>query len=354
MPTLTLAEVAALTGGRVDGDASRSVSGCAPPHAAGPDDLTFVFGAAALAQFLASPAGAAIVSEKAEAPGRDVVRCRHPQLAMAQALAALHPDEAPAEGVHPSALVDPSAEVGARVRVGPYAVVEAGARLLDDAVVGASCFVGRGSVVGEATRLHAHVTLYHGVRLGRRCIVHSGVVLGADGFGFVPAGGRHVKIPQVAGVEVGDDVEIGANSCVDRGTMTPTRIGSGTKIDNLVQVGHNCEIGERVILCGQVALAGSTIVEDDVVLAGQVGAAGHLRIGRGVVAAARAGIISSVGAGEKVGGHPHTDVDGWLKSAAALRHLPELRADLRRLARRVEELEGRPAAEAGNGGGAAS
>lgn len=339
MHALTLDEIARRTGGTVAGDGTRVVTGAAPPHLAGPDDLTFVFGEKALGQFLASRAAAAIVPENCTAPGRDVVLHRNPQAAMATALAALHPEDRPAPGVHASAVVHAGARIGVRVHVGPYAVVERDAVLADDVVVGAGCYVGTGCDVGAGTRLHPHSVLYAGVRLGRGCIVHSGVVIGADGFGFARAGGRHVKIPQIAGVVIGDDVEIGANACVDRGTMTPTKVGTNTKIDNLVQVGHNCEVGDRVILCGQTALAGSTVVEDDVTLAGMVGVAGHLRIGKGVMAAAGTGIISDVEPGTRVAGHPHVPLEEWMRSAVALRHLPELRADVRRLAQRVAELE---------------
>jgi UDP-3-O-[3-hydroxymyristoyl] glucosamine N-acyltransferase len=242
--------------------------------------------------------------------------------------------------VHATAVVDPSARLGAGVHVGPNAVIERDAVIGDGAVVEASCYVGAGSEVGAGTRLYPRVTLYDGVRVGRDCILHSGVVLGADGFGFARVGGRHRKIPQVGGVVVGDDVEIGANSCIDRGTMEPTRIGTNTKIDNLVQVGHNCVVGERVILCGQVGIAGTTVIESDAVLGGQAGVAGHLTIGRGAMAAAQAGIISSVEAGAKVGGHPHMPLPEWLRMQAAMRQLVEMRAELKRLTERVAALDG--------------
>lgn len=339
MARLTLDEIAALTGGRVEGDGTRVVTGAKPPHVAGPDDLTFAFSDRALAEFLGSQAAAAIVHEGAEVAGRAVIRHRNAPSAMPAVLSALYPEERPAPGVHPAAVVHPAAHLGARVHVGAYAVIEQGAEVADDAVVGAGCYVGPRCRIGEGTRLHPHAVLYADVRIGRGCVVHSGVVLGADGFGFVRAGGRHQKIPQVAGVVVGDDVEVGANTCIDRGTMTPTRIGSNTKIDNLAQVGHNCEIGDRVIVCGQAALAGSTVIEDDVTLAGAVGAKGHLRIGRGVVAAAGTGITSDVEPGARIAGYPHAPLEQWLRVSAVVRHLPEMRAELRKLAQRVAELE---------------
>jgi UDP-3-O-[3-hydroxymyristoyl] glucosamine N-acyltransferase len=339
MPRFTLDELARLTGGRLAGDPAREITGAAPPHTAGLCDVTFVFAQKALAVFLASKAGAAIVPEGCDAAGRDVIHHRNPQAAMPAVLEALYPERRPAPGVHGTAVVHGSANVGARVHVGPHAVVDEDAVLADDVIVGAGSHVGRGSVVGERTRLHPHVVLYPDVRLGRDCVLHSGVVIGADGFGFVRAGGSHRKIPQVAGVVIGDDVEIGANSCVDRGTLTPTRIGTNTKIDNLVQIGHNCEIGDRVIVCGQAAIAGSTIIEDDVVLAGQVGATGHLRVGRGSIAAAGTGITGDVDPGARIAGHPPMPLQEWRRVQATYRRLPDMRSELRDLRKRLAALE---------------
>jgi UDP-3-O-[3-hydroxymyristoyl] glucosamine N-acyltransferase len=181
--------------------------------------------------------------------------------------------------------------------------------------------------------------LYQRVRMGRDCIVHAGAVIGADGFGFHRDQGRHRKIPQVGGVVIGDDVEIGANSAIDAGTMEPTRIGDNTKIDNLVQIGHNCIIGARVIICGAACMAGSTIVEDDVTLAGQAGLAGHLRIGKGATVTAQCGVISDVAAQSVVAGMPQAPMDEWRRAAAAARRLPDLLHEVRELKRRIEELE---------------
>jgi UDP-3-O-[3-hydroxymyristoyl] glucosamine N-acyltransferase len=336
MRRFTLDQIADLTGGRVVGDGSRVVTGALPPEAAGPDDLTFAFHAKALRAFLASPARAAVVAEGLVCPDRDIVAHRNPSAALAKILAAFHPEDRPPAGVHPSACVDPSASVSPGASVGPFAVVGPGSVIEDGAIVGAHCAVGAGCVVGAGTRLHPHAVLYDRTVLGRDCVIHSGVVLGADGFGFARAGGRHVKIPQVAGVVLGDDVEVGANTCIDRGTMTPTRIGTNTKVDNLVQIGHNCEIGDRVIVCGQTALAGSTIIEDDCTLAGQVGAAGHLRIGRGSLCAAGTGVTSDLPPGSRMAGHPPMPIRDWRRSQAALRHLPELRAEVRALRRRLD------------------
>jgi UDP-3-O-[3-hydroxymyristoyl] glucosamine N-acyltransferase len=187
--------------------------------------------------------------------------------------------------------------------------------------------------------LYPHVVLYERVLVGRGCIIHSGAVIGADGFGFTRDEGKNRKIPQVGGVVIGDDVEVGANTCIDAGTMTPTRVGTNTKIDNLVQIGHNVEIGERVILCGGVSIAGSAKIEDDVTLAGQAGVAGHITVGRGSTVAAGSGVISDVESGAVVSGMPHMPLEEWRRAYAALRRLPDLQHELRELRRRVEDLQ---------------
>lgn len=341
MPSFPLSDIAARTGGRVVGDGSRVVTGALPPDSAGESDLTFAFNEKALRSLSTSRARAVVVAEGMNAGDRDQIVHRNPGAALATILALFHPVRRPEPGVHPTASVHPTAKVGSGVHVGPFAVVERDAVLRDGAVVSAAAFVGAGSVVGEGTVLHPHCVLYPGVVMGRDCIVHSGVVVGADGFGFARAGGKHVKIPQVSGVTLGDDVEIGANSCIDRGTMTPTRVGSNTKLDNLVQIGHNSVIGDRVIICGQCAIAGTTTIEDDCVLAGQVGAAGHLTVGRGSMAAAGTGITSDVEPGSRIAGHPPMKLEDWRRAHASLRHLAEMREELRRLRRQVEDLEAR-------------
>lgn len=341
MPSFTLQELADRTGGRVVGDGSRVVTGAMPPDSAGEHDLTFALNDKALRALVTSNARAVVVAEGANGGDRDQIVHRNPGSAMAAILAAFHPRVPPEPGVHALASVHPSATLAAGVHVGPFAVVGAGAELREGSVVSAGAVVGEGCVVGERSVLHPHSVLYAGVRLGKDCIVHSGVVIGADGFGFARAGGRHVKIPQVSGVTIGDDVEIGANSCIDRGTMTPTTVGSNTKLDNLVQIGHNSVIGDRVIICGQCAIAGTTTIEDDCVLAGQVGAAGHLTVGRGSMAAAGTGITSDVEPGSRIAGHPPMKLEDWRRAHASLRHLAEMREELRRLRRQVDELEAR-------------
>jgi UDP-3-O-[3-hydroxymyristoyl] glucosamine N-acyltransferase len=336
---LTLAALAELVGGRLVGRADVVVEGAASPQAAGPRDVTFVMTPGDLPKLLASAAGCAVVPEGLDVPDRDVVHHRRPYVALAKALEALYPPEPAAPGVHPSACVDDSASLGDRVRVGPHAIVQRGAVLGDDVRIGAGAYVGRNVQVGAGTTIFPHVTLYERVVVGSRCILHAGAVVGADGFGFTPHEGRHLKIPQVGGVVIGDDVEIGANTCIDAGTMEPTRIGSGTKIDNLVQIGHNCVVGERVIICGSVGVAGSTRIEDGATIAGMVAIGGHVVIGAGATVSGRAGVVSDVPPKAVVGGFPQMPMEDWRRSSAAVRRLPDLLHEVRDMRRRLEALE---------------
>ena len=213
----------------------------------------------------------------------------------------------------------------------------------------AHAVIGRGCVLGEECRIYPHVVLYDGVRLGRRVIVHSGSVLGADGFGYKFRGGRHVKVPQVGSVEIGDDVEIGANTCIDCGALGPTRVGSGTKIDNLVQVAHNAAVGQHCILCGQAALSGSVQLDDYVVLGGNAGIADHVRIGKGAKVAAKSGVAADIPPGTEVFGLWAQERRLAMKELAALRRLPELLGRVRELERKEEDAETRRRGDAETG-----
>jgi UDP-3-O-[3-hydroxymyristoyl] glucosamine N-acyltransferase len=249
-------------------------------------------------------------------------------------------------GIHPSAVVAPSAEVGARVYIGPLVTVGEGARIGEGSVLVAQVHIGDHVRMGRDCRIHAHVSVREDVVLGDRVILHDGAVVGADGFGFAEReDGSHQKIPQRGSVVLEHDVEIGANSTIDRPAVGETRIGAGTKIDNLVHVAHGVQIGRHVLLAAQVGIAGSTTLEDHVVLAGQVGVAGHLTVGRGARATAQTGIPHSVPAGGFVSGYPAIDNREWLKAAALFRRLPELKKTLADLANRVAALEAQIAAE---------
>lgn len=313
------------------------MNGLAELDDAGPQDAAFCTGRRHLGRLRCCTAGVVLLPPALEpefdSGPRNVIRVADPYRAAVRLLEHFYPVEPAGEGVHPSAVVGVDVTLGSAVRVGPQAVIEDGARIGEGTEIGAGCVVGPGVSIGDDCLLHANVTLCDGTTIGDRVILHSGVVLGADGFGYVREGAKHLKVPQVGGVLIEDDVEIGANSCVDRGTLRSTRVGAGSKIDNLVQVGHNCDIGRNCSLCGLVGLAGNTVLEDGVVLGGNVGTAGHLTIGQGATVAAKSGVNSDVAAGSVGGGLPYMEVRTYRRVAGALPRLPELLRRVRRLER---------------------
>jgi UDP-3-O-[3-hydroxymyristoyl] glucosamine N-acyltransferase len=336
-----LRDLAARLGCELRGDGGIEVRRVAGIDEAGPGDLTFVSNARYSARLAATHASAVILSPGTETSLPSLVT-PHPYLTFARAVAALHAQPRPAPGVHPAAVVDPSARlgedvhvgalvvVGARVRVGRGTVLHPQVVLYDDVTIGSDCV------------LHSGVHVREGCRLGDRVVVQNGAVIGSDGFGFAKdEEGRYEKIPQIGVVVVEDDVEIGANTAIDRAVLSETRIGRGTKLDNLVQVGHSVTIGPDTVLAGQVGIAGSTRIGSRVTLAGQVGVAGHLDVGDGVIATAQSGIPNDVEAGALVSGYPAIANRTWLKSSAVFARLPELQKRLRELERRVAELMGR-------------
>ena len=338
MAELTLAEVARIAEGELEGgDGGRTVRGVAPLDEAQPHHLSFVAEARYHPYIQASHAGALLVARGAgvELPtGMAAIRVDDPRQALARVLPALYPETAPAPGVHPTAGVD-GAHIADGVSVGPYAVVGAGTRVGERARIGAHVVVGRGCEIGAHAVLHPHVTLYDGVRVGQRSIVHSGARLGSDGFGFVPEGRGLRKVPQVGGCVVGDDVEIGANTTIDRGSIGDTVIGRGTKIDNLVQIGHNCRIGQSVVIVSQVGISGSTKVGDGVVLGGQAGVQGHIEIGAGARVGGQAGVTASVAPGVTVSGYPARPHREAMRIQAAVFGLPRLLERLKALEKAV-------------------
>ena len=334
-----LSELARSVGGRVEGDANRRVFGVATLEDAGPDDLSFLTNPRYRPALARSRAGAVLVGPGAGVDGRDLLVAPDPYLALAEILDRMHPAPRPAPGVSADARIGPGATLGTDVAIGPFAVVGSGARLGDRAVVGAGAVVGDGSVVGADSILMPRVVLYPGTSVGARCLIHAGVVLGGDGFGFATTSGTHRKVPQLGRVVIEDDVEIGANSTVDRGTLGETKIGRGTKIDNLVMVAHGVVIGPHGLLAGQAGVAGSTRIGSHVTMAGQSGSAGHLRMGDHVVIAAKTAVFADVPDGAFVAGIPAVDHRAWKRSLALVKMLPELRSKLRTLEERLAALE---------------
>ena len=330
-----LGELAALVGGEVRGDPERRIQGVRSLAAAGPEHLSFLTHPKYREEAVRSRAGALLVGPAAELADRDLLVSDDPSWALARILAALHPAPPPAPGIHPSAVVAPGCGIDPSAHLGPLAVVGEGSRVEEGAVIHAQVVIGRGCRVGARSVLHPHVVLYDGTELGRDCILHSGVVLGSDGFGYATHEGEHVKVPQLGRVVVEDGVEIGANTTIDRATLDETRIGSGSKIDNLVQVGHNVRLGRGCILVSQAGIAGSTALGDYVVLAGQAGVSGHLKLGDGVRVAAKSAVFADVPAGEQVAGIPAVEAGQWRRQQAIASRLGELRRRLRELERRA-------------------
>ncbi|HSU14363.1 UDP-3-O-(3-hydroxymyristoyl)glucosamine N-acyltransferase [Longimicrobium sp.] len=334
MAELTIAEVARVADGEVEGDPGLTVRGVKPLDEAGPGDLSFVAEPRYFPYIAASQARALLVARGSDAPveGRTVIRVDDPRRALARILAALHPEERPAPGVHPTAVVGEGVEIDPTATVGAYAVIGDGSVIGARARISAHVVVGRGCRVDADALIHPHVTLYDGVSVGERSVIHSGARLGSDGFGFVPEGGRLVKVPQVGGCRIEADVEVGANTTIDRGSIGDTVVGRGTKIDNLVQIGHNCRIGRSVVIVSQAGISGSTKVGDGAVLGGQSGFQGHIEVGAGARIGAQAGVTASVAPGETVSGYPARPHREALRVQAATFKLPELM-------RRVKELE---------------
>src|SRR5437667_448249 len=337
----TLRELARALHATLEGDAAAVVTGVAPLESAGPDQISFLVDARYVEAAKASRAGAFLAGPEVSGLPAPVLRVRAPQQALIELLTLFHPPAAVVAGVAPSAIVARDASVAPTATVGALAVIESGAVIGPHVRIGPLAFVGAGAEVGEASVVHARVAVCAGVRLGKRVVIHPGAVIGADGFGYAFDGQAHRKIPQVGSVLVEDDVEIGANTTVDRATLGQTIIRRGTKIDNLVQVGHNVEIGEHSIIVAQVGISGSCRLGRGVVAAGQVGFADHLTIGDGAVLGAQAGVAEDVPAGERRLGSPAVPMLQAKRLFASQKHLPDMSRRLRAAERRLEQLESR-------------
>jgi UDP-3-O-[3-hydroxymyristoyl] glucosamine N-acyltransferase len=343
---VTLRELADRLGCRLEGDGAIEISGVAGLESAGPGDLSFFANPEYAAALETTRASAVILGERAPAPAVAALRSDNPYLAFAEALALFTSDEPTAGGVHPSSVIAPDAVLGADVSIGPFVAVGSGARIGDRAVLHPHVVIGRGAVVGADCILYPHVSVRERCIIGARVILQDGAVIGSDGYGFVSlADGSHRKIPQRAIVVLEDDVEIGANTTIDRPAVGETRIAAGTKIDNLVQIAHGVRVGAHSLLAAQVGIAGSTTLGDHVTLAGQVGVAGHITIGDHVVATAQTGIPNDVEPRSVVSGYPAIPNREWLKSSALVRRLPDLRRLVITLAERLAALEARLATD---------
>jgi len=330
--TYTAADIAKLLGGEVAGDASLVLKGFAPADRAQSGDLTFAENESYFARAEQSAASAIIVDGPYASSRKTILRVPNARLAFAKVLPLFFPEPAFAAGIHPTAILAPTAQVDPTAHIGPYCVVGDQVRVGPRAVLQGGNHVGANCLIDEDTNIFPHVTLYANTEIGKRVRIHSGAVIGADGFGYVLDDGTHHKVPQIGSVIICDDVELGANVTIDRGALGPTIVGKGTKIDNLVQIGHNVTLGEHCIIVSQVGIAGSTKLGNYVILGGQVGLAGHLKIGNRVSVAAQSGVMSNIPDGEKWLWSPAQPDRQAKRQMIALQQLPEL-------FRRVKELE---------------
>jgi len=338
---MTVAQLSRLLNATLEGDGSREIHGVAALDNAGPDDLTFAEGDRALERAARSPAACILIAAgappalKARLGGRALAVDR-PKLAFIRAAEALRPAVRGAAPIHSTAVIAADAELGREVGVGAYAVIERGVKVGARTRVGAGVVLGEGVEVGEDCVLYPRVTVYRGTRIGNRVALHAGVVIGSDGFGYVFAEGRHQKFPQIGRVIIADDVEIGANSTVDRGSLGNTLIGEGTKIDNLVQVAHNVRIGRHCVIAAQTGISGSVEMGDYVVIGGQVGVAEKARIEDQAVVGAQAGILPGkvVRKGSTVWGTPARPIAETKRLHAYLANLPDLAEKVKALTRR--------------------
>ncbi|RME94804.1 MAG: UDP-3-O-(3-hydroxymyristoyl)glucosamine N-acyltransferase, partial [Verrucomicrobia bacterium] len=318
---LNASELARRLDGSLEGG-DVELTGFAPAEQARPGDVTFAENEKYAARAAASQASAVIVPPGIAIDGKTCIRVANVRVAFARTLEWFHPETTPPPGIHPTAIVAATAQLGKDVHIGPWCVVGERAQIGDRTILLAGVFVGDDCRLGEDCRLFPNVTLYPRTRLGRRVRIHAGAALGSDGYGYVLDNGRHRKVPQIGWVEVGDDVEIGANVTIDRGALGPTVVGEGTKIDNLVQLGHNVQVGKHCLLVSQVGIAGSTRVGDYTTLAGQVGLAGHLRIGSQVTIGAKSGVMNHIPDGQTWLGIPAAPVNDAKRAIISLRQLP--------------------------------
>jgi UDP-3-O-[3-hydroxymyristoyl] glucosamine N-acyltransferase len=341
-PALTVRELAEHLGCRYEGDGDALVRGVASLENARPGDLVFLGQPKYRKLLEGTRASAAIVSPEESFRAIPVLIADNPHLIFVRAVELFFEPYRPEPGIHPTAVVSESAEIAAGVSIGAFSVIGDGVRVGQGTVIFPLVCVYPGASIGERTVIHSHVSIREGVRIGNRVIIHNGVIIGSDGFGYIRlADGSYKKIPQKGIVVIEDDVEVGANAAIDRAALGETVIRRGAKIDNLVQVAHNVEVGENAVLAGLTGLAGSVKIGRGALLGGQVGVADHVRVGDNVIAAAKSGITKDVPAGAFVSGSPHLDVRDWRKVWVLLPQLYDFIKDVKKMKSRVEELEKR-------------
>jgi UDP-3-O-[3-hydroxymyristoyl] glucosamine N-acyltransferase len=339
MANRTAGDLAKFLGCPLQGEHAVMLKGVASPEAAEAEDLVYLDSNRHAERVVRSRARCVITSPDSVMSAKTLIFAARPKLAFARAAAWLVPPSPIAAGIHPTAVIAESSHLGPGAAVGPFAVIEEEVEIGEETQIGAFCFLGRGTRIGRSCRLHPRVTLYAGVKLGSNVIVHSGAVLGCDGFGYVTDEGKHWKFPQAGALEIADDVEIGANTTIDRGSLEVTRLAPQVKLDNLVHVAHNVQLGERTLVAAQTGIAGSSVIGSDVVIGGQVGIADHCRLETGCVAGAQAGIPSGkvIRRGETVWGTPARPIARFKEQYGWFARLPELAERVRKLEEQTTE-----------------
>jgi UDP-3-O-[3-hydroxymyristoyl] glucosamine N-acyltransferase len=334
----TAKSLAEAVGAKLEGDGAIDLRGVAAPERAGPHDLIYVERAKHADRAAASAALCVIAAENISLPGKTVLRSSQPKLTFAKA-AALILEKAPlATGIHPTAIVAPLARVSASAGIGPFAVIGEDVHVGEGTQIGAHSVIGAGSWIGDNCRIHPRVTLYAGVRIGHRVEIHSGAVIGADGFGYAQGEGRYWKFPQAGIVEIADDVEIGANTTIDRGSLDDTRVAEGVKLDNLVHIGHNCQIGAHSIMAAQVGLSGSCDFGKHVIVGGQAGFGEQCYLEDGAIIGGQSGVLGgkTIRSGQTVWGTPARPLEKFKEQFAWQARLPELAARIKELEAKLE------------------
>ena len=331
MKRFTLSQIADILNGDLEGNGSLEVSGIKPLDEAGPGDLSFLSNPRYREELERTLAGGVIVAREVEIKDRNLIKVNNPYLGFAVVMELFHGREYIGTGISPRASVHDTARIGADPSIQPFTVVSEGASVGDRTTLMSGVYVGPGAVVGDECLIHPNVVLEHGIRIGNRVTIHSGTVIGSDGFGFARDGSRHRKIVHAGIVEIGDEVEIGACCTIDRAVMGKTVIGDGTKLDNLIQVGHNSRIGKDCILVSFVGLAGSVTLEDRVSMAGRSGVVGHLKVGEGATILAKSVVLDDIPPGASVAGFPAVDAMTWRKTSVLIGKLDSMRKRIRKL-----------------------
>jgi len=336
----TLKEIAELVDGEVVGNGDIIITGVSGIREADEGDITFLANPKYFPLIEKTRASAIITSRDIEVPAKSAIRTDNPSLAFAKIVSSFAPCEVKhPQGIHPTAILGKNVALGRDVAVGPYAVIEDEVSIGDKSIIYAGSFIGQYTKIGTDALVYPNVSIRERVTIGNRVIIHSGTVIGSDGFGFVDIEGLHHKIPQVGTVEIGDDVEIGANVTIDRARFDKTVIGKGTKIDNLVQIAHNVAIGENSIIVAQVGISGSTTIGKNVTLAGQVGVVGHISIGDNAIVMAQSGVSKSIPPNTMAWGYPAKPQDVAKRVNACVQNLPRLYNTVAELKKKIEELE---------------